>query len=107
MNKFVGLRAKKYTYLKENNDENRKAKSTKKCVIKRKLKFQDYKDCLKAALLERKINYLGKKIKISVECLKRLCNKIKTSKRLCNKKLFWRNNENYVESLKAYSKKFV
>ena len=39
MNKFVGLRAKNYTYLKENNDENRKAKSTKKCVIKRKLKF--------------------------------------------------------------------
>ena len=71
MNKFVGLRAKKYTYLKENNDENRKAKNTKKCVIKRKLKFQDYKDCLKAARLERKINYLGKKIKISVECLKR------------------------------------
>ena len=71
MNKFVGLRAKKYTYLKENNGENRKAKNTKKCVIKRKLKFQDYKDCLKAARLERKINYLGKKIKISVECLKR------------------------------------
>ena len=71
MNKFVGLRAKKYTYLKENNDENRKAKNTKKCVIKRKFKFQDYKDCLKAARLERKINYLGKKIKISVECLKR------------------------------------
>ena len=39
MNKFVALRAKNYTYLKENNDENRKAKSTKKCVIKRKLKF--------------------------------------------------------------------
>ena len=39
--------------------------------MKRKLRFQDYKDCLKAAGLERKINYLGKKIKISVECLKR------------------------------------
>ena len=27
-----------------NNDE--KAKGTKKCVIKRRLKFNDYKDCL-------------------------------------------------------------
>ena len=36
---FVGLRAKTYSYLKDNNDEDKKAKGTKKCVIKRKLKF--------------------------------------------------------------------
>ena len=35
----------------------KKAKGTKKCVTKRKLKFQDYKDCLKAAQLAIKINY--------------------------------------------------
>ena len=58
MRKFVGLRAKKYSYLKENNDEDEKAKSTKKCVIKRKHKFQDYKDCFEAAQIERKINCL-------------------------------------------------
>ena len=29
MRKFVGLRAKKYSYLKENNDEDEKAKSMK------------------------------------------------------------------------------
>ena len=45
MKEFVGLRAKTYSYLKDNNDENKKAKGTKKCVIKRKLKFQDYKNC--------------------------------------------------------------
>ena len=49
MQKFVGLRAKKFNYLKDSNDEDKKAKGTKKCVIKRKLKFQDYKNCLEAA----------------------------------------------------------
>ena len=57
MKEFVGLRAKTYIYLKENNNENKKAKDTKKCVIKRKLKFQDYTNSLKAARLLRKINY--------------------------------------------------
>ena len=33
----------------------KKAKGTKKCIIKRKLKFQDYKNCLEAAAqIERK-----------------------------------------------------
>ena len=41
MKKIFGLRAKTYTYLKENNDEDKKAKGTKTCVIKRKLKFED------------------------------------------------------------------
>ena len=60
MKEFVGLRAKTYSYLKDNNDEDKKAKSTKKCIIKRKLKFQDYKNCLETAQIERKINYLRK-----------------------------------------------
>ena len=43
MKEFVGLRAKTYSYLKDNNDEDKKANATKKCVIKGKLKFQDYR----------------------------------------------------------------
>ena len=48
MKEFVRLRAKTYSYLKDYNDkdEDKKAKCTRKCVIKRKLKFQDYKNCL-------------------------------------------------------------
>ena len=38
MKEFVGLTAKIYSYLKDNNDEDKKAKDTKKCLIKRKLK---------------------------------------------------------------------
>ena len=61
MKEFVGLRAKKYSYLQDNNNEDKKAKGTKKCVIKRKLKFQDYKNCLEEAQIENKINHLEKK----------------------------------------------
>ena len=43
---FVGLRAKRYSYLRENNNEDKKAKGTKKCVLKKTLKFQDYENCL-------------------------------------------------------------
>ena len=39
------------------------------CIIKRKLKFQDYKNCLAAAQIKRKVNYLRKK-KIDVDSLK-------------------------------------
>ena len=39
------------------------------CKKKRKLKFQDYKNCLNAAKIERKINYLRKE-KIDVDSLK-------------------------------------
>ena len=40
MTKFVGLGAKIYSYLIDYGSEDKKAKGTKKCVIKRKLKFQ-------------------------------------------------------------------
>ena len=35
-------------------------KGTKKCVIKRKFKFQVHKNCLKADQIKNKINYLEK-----------------------------------------------
>ena len=38
----------------------KKAKGTKKYIIKRKLKFEDYKNCLEAAQRENKINHLEK-----------------------------------------------
>ena len=34
MDEFVGLRAKRYSYLKDDNYEDKKIKSTKRCVIK-------------------------------------------------------------------------
>ena len=46
MTEFVALRPKTYAYLTDDCKEDKKAKGTKKCVIKRVIKFNDYKDCL-------------------------------------------------------------
>ena len=58
--KFVTLRAKTYSYLIVDDSEDKKAKGTKKCVIKRKLKFKNCKNCLEATQLQNKINRLEK-----------------------------------------------
>ena len=46
MIEFVALRPKAYSYLMDDDREGKKAKGTQKCVIKRMLKFNDYKDCI-------------------------------------------------------------
>ena len=46
MKEFCALRAKAYAYLMEDGSEHKKAKGTKKCVIKRILMFENYKDSL-------------------------------------------------------------
>ena len=43
---FAALRPKTYSHLKDDCKEDKKAKGTKKYVIKRELKFNNYKDCL-------------------------------------------------------------
>ena len=43
---FCALRAKTYACLMGDDSEAKKAKGTKKCVIKRELMFGNYKDCL-------------------------------------------------------------
>ena len=60
MKEFGALRAKRFSYITDNNDGNKKAKATKKRVIKRKVKLKDYKNCLKETQLENKINPLEK-----------------------------------------------
>ena len=49
------LRAKSYSQLMDVCSEDKNGKGTKKCVIKRKLKFEDYKNCLELTPLEKKI----------------------------------------------------
>ena len=43
---FITLRPKTYSYLTDDCKEDKKAKGTKKCVIKRMIEFNDYKKCL-------------------------------------------------------------
>ena len=59
MTRFIGLRAKTYSsYLIDDGSEEEKAKGTKQCVIKRKLEFEYYENCLESTTLENKPNYL-------------------------------------------------
>ena len=43
---FIALRRKTYSYFTDNDKIDKKAKGTKKCVIKKMIKFDDYKKCL-------------------------------------------------------------
>ena len=47
MEEFVRLRTKCYSYLMDDGKVDKKAKGTKKCVIKRCLIFDNYSECLK------------------------------------------------------------
>ena len=46
MKEFVALRPKTPFILTDDCEEDKKTKGTRKCVIKQRLKFNDYKDCL-------------------------------------------------------------
>ena len=65
----MGLHPKTSSYLKDSNDECKKAKCTKKCILKRKLKFKDCKNCLKTSQIVNIVNYVEKK-RINVDGLK-------------------------------------
>ena len=43
MKELAALKVKTYSYLRDSNNKDKKAEVTKKCVVKRKLKFEDYK----------------------------------------------------------------
>ena len=46
MTGFCALRAKEYAYITEDDSVHKSAKGTKKCIIKREIMFEHYKDCL-------------------------------------------------------------
>ena len=64
-------RAKSHSYLVDDGSEDKKAKSTKKRFIKRKLNFENDKNCLAATKLKIKIKYQQKN-KINIDSLKKM-----------------------------------
>ena len=46
MKEICALRAKTYAYLMDDDIEKKKAKGTKKCIRKRRIVFENYKDSL-------------------------------------------------------------
>ena len=78
--KFVRLLTKNYSYLKDGSSEDKKAKDTKKCVIRKKIEFEDYDNCQKQLKLKIKQTRY-EKIKLTQNALKKI---IKNSQKIIN-----------------------
>ena len=66
---FVTLRPKTYSFLTDDGKEDKKAKGTKKCIIKKKIKFNDYKKCLFSdeLILKSQQRFISKKHDVYTE----------------------------------------
>ena len=71
---FVTLRPKTYSYLINDCKEDKKAKGTKKCVIKRMIKFIDYKNCLlkDEVILKSQQRFISKKHEVCTENINKI-----------------------------------
>ena len=47
----IWVKRKKHSYFKDSDDEYKKVKGTKKCVIKGTFKFKDYNNCLRKIII--------------------------------------------------------
>ena len=66
---FVSLRPKTYSYLTDDGKEDKKAKGTRKCILKRMIKFNDYKKCLlnDEVILKSQQRFISKKHDVYTE----------------------------------------
>ena len=71
---FVTLRPKTYSFLTDNGKEHKKAKGTKKCVIKKMIKFNDYKKCLldDEVILKSQQRFISKKHDVYTENINKI-----------------------------------
>ena len=71
---FVTLRPTTYSYLTDDGKEDKKAKRTKKCVIKRMIKFNDYKNCLlkDKVILKSQQRFISKKHNVYTENINKI-----------------------------------
>ena len=69
---FVTLRPKTYSYSTDDGKEDKKAKGTKKCVIKRMIKFDGYKNCLLKVLLKSQQRFISKKHDVYTEDINKI-----------------------------------
>ena len=71
---FVTLRPKTNSYSTDDGKEDKKAKGTKKCVIKRMIKFDDYKNCFlkDKVLLKSQQRFISKKHDVYTEDINKI-----------------------------------
>ena len=63
MTEFIALRPKLYSYEKLDGAEDKKCKGIKKCIIKKTLMFEDYKNCLFNSSIEYRSQLMFRSIK--------------------------------------------
>ena len=71
---FIALRPKTYSYLTDNGKEDKKAKGTKNCVIKKMINFNDYKKCLlnDEVILKSQQRFISKKHDVYTENINKI-----------------------------------
>ena len=71
---FITLRPKTYSYLADDGKEDKKAKGTKKCVIKKMIKLNDYKTCLlnDEVILKSRQRFISKKHDVYTENINKI-----------------------------------
>ena len=71
---FVTLRPKTYSFLTDDGKEDKKAKGTKKCAIKKTIKFNDYKKCLlnDEVMLNPQQRFISKKDDVYTENINKI-----------------------------------
>ena len=71
---FVTLRPKTYSFLTDDGKEDKKAKGAKKCVIKKMIKFNDYKKCLlnDEVMLNQQQRFISKKHNVHTENINKI-----------------------------------
>ena len=81
---FVTLRPKTYSYLTEYDKEDKKAKGTKKCIIKKMIKFNDYKKCLlnDEVIFKSQERFISKKHDVYTENINKISLSNKDDKRI-------------------------
>ena len=81
---FVTLRPKTYSYLTDDGKEDKKAKGTKKCVIKKMIKFNDYKKCVlnDDVILKSQQRFISKKHDVFTENINKIALSNKDDKRI-------------------------
>ena len=81
---FVTLRPKTYSFLTDDGKEDKKAKGTKKCVIKKMIKFNDYKKCLinNEVILKSQQRFISKKHDVYTENINKIALSNNDNKRI-------------------------
>ena len=86
---FVTLRPKTYSFLTDDGKEDKKAKGTKKCIIKNMIKFNDYKKCLldDEVILKSQQRFISKKHDVYTENINKIALSNNGDKRIVSNKI--------------------